>query len=308
MPRFPLDRRERPEPGNSCDVLQMARNNGLNSYRHGMPMNRAPLSEVFAQQQCRIVFDDFEICYAFHDIGALSWRHKDAELWEDESYECYASSAENLYFLFHETKNAIPPACRAFAIDLADNRITMLDCVVGGCEDNLNSDMDICPHFGYIDFYDGREPPRSRHHYTAEMVRKVVMWRVNTWCLIHYYTSKQYFTNQVMIGQDGLVASEPARHIKLRDNVYLFHWREMTAGGGMGADIMDFCSFRGVGMFYGVGGGGKCINGFQREDCNLLTHEDLLRFEQVFEERGERAAMEAMGVDLSEKTVDLIFV
>jgi hypothetical protein len=307
MPRYPLDRRERSKPGNSVEVLQMARNDYLNSYRHGMPMNHAPFCGVFAGRECKFVFDNCEIKYVFQDMHTLSW-FLPGSGWQEEYYECYASSAEDLYFMFHEKKDAIPPACRAFAIDLINNQITMLSCVVGGCEDNLNSDMDITAHFGYVDFYDGKEPPKERHHYTAEMVRKVVMWRVNTWCLIHYYTSRQYFTNQVLIGQDGLVASEPARHIKLRDNVYLFHWREMTAGGGMGTDIMDFNRFRGVGMFYGVGGGGKCINGFQREDGKFLSHEDLIRFEQVFEEKGERAALEAMGVDLSERTVNLIYV
>jgi hypothetical protein len=269
-------------------------------------MNHPPFCEVFAGKACSFVFDQHTLPYRFSDCHTLYRLDSHTGSWQEETYECYASSAEGLYFLFHEVREAVPPACRAFAIDLSTNRATLLNCVVG-IEDYTNQDVDILPCFGSVDFHDGKAPSGEPHHYTTEMVRKAVMWRVNTWCLIHYYTSKQYFTNQVMIGQDGLIASEPARHIKLRDNVYLFHWREMTGPGGMGADIMDFEKFRGVGMFYGVGAYKVC-NGFQREDGKFLTHDDLVRFEQVFEERGERAAMEAMGVDLNDKTVDLIYV
>jgi hypothetical protein len=78
--------------------------------------------------------------------------------------------------------------------------------------------------------------------------------------------------------------------------------------GGLGCDVMDFNNMKGVGMFYGVGPGSKVCNGFQREDGKFLTKEDLLLFEKVFEEKGERAAIEAMGVNLSDCTTNIIHV
>ncbi len=65
MPRFPLDRRERSEQGKSMEVLLMARNNDLNSFMHGMPMNHAPFCDSFAGRECSFVFDDCTIQYTF---------------------------------------------------------------------------------------------------------------------------------------------------------------------------------------------------------------------------------------------------
>jgi hypothetical protein len=308
MPRFPLDRREHPEPASGRDVLETAFNREYDPFKHGMPINAPPSIDVFAGREATFVFDDFEIKYKFQSATALSWFLPGVGGgWQDERYECYESAAKNLFFFFHEKKDDAPPMARAFAVDLDNNQVTLLTCAVG-IEEYTTQDVEITAYFGYVDFGDGAAPPAGRHFYSLDMVRKAVMWRVNSWCLIHYYTSKNYFTNQVMIGQDGLIASEPARHIKLRDNVYLFHWVEMTGPGGMGADIMDFNTITGVGMFYGVGGTMRVCNGFRREAGKLLSHEDLLEFERVFEEKGEMAAMEAMGVDLSEETTHLIHV
>jgi hypothetical protein len=308
MPRYPLDRRERLQPAASRDVLESVRNPYFDTYKHGPCWNHRPYSGVFTGKECRFVFDGCEIRYKFNDLHLLSWFLPGVGGgWQEEYYECYESTAENLYFLFHEKKDDIPPGARAFAIDLDNNKVTMLYCSIG-TEDYTNQDCDITPYFGYADWYDGAEPPKDWHFYTTELVRKAIFWRINTWILIHYYTSKQYFANQVMIGQDGLFATEPARHVKLRDGVYFFHWREMTGPGGMGADIMDLNKMARTGIFYGGGGGFKVANGFQAENGKFLTREDLIKFEHTFEERGETAAMEAMGVDLSEKTLDILYL
>jgi hypothetical protein len=308
MPRFPLDRREHPEPASGRDVLETAFYREYDPFKHGMPLNRPPICDAFAGKEAVFVFDDFEIKYKFNSSTSLSWFLPGVGGgWQDEYYECYESKAKNLFFLFHEKKDNVPPMSRAFAIDLDNRQVTLLKCAVG-IEEYTTQDVEITAFFGYIDFGDGAKPPAGRHSYSTEMVRKAVMWRANNWSLIHYYTSKNYFTNQVMIGQDGLIASEPARHIKLRDKVFLFHWVEMTGPGGMGTDIMDFNTYTGVGMFYGVGATIRVCNGFQREGGKLLSHEDLLEFERVFEEQGERAAMAAMGVDVTEETTHLIHV
>jgi len=308
MPRFPLDRREHSEPASGRDVMEAVLGRDYDPYAHGMPINRPPFSDIFAGREATLVFDDFEIKYKFKDATTLCWFLPGVGGgWQEEYYECYESRAKNLYFLFHEKRLNAPPMARAFAIDLDNRQITMLTCI-NGIEGYMTTDVEITAYFGSIDFGDGVKPSGTRHHYSTEMVSKAVLWRVNNWCLIHYYTSKNFFTNQVMIGQDGLVASEPARHVKLRDNVFLFHWVEMTGPGGMGTDIMDFNTYTGVGMFYGVGGKGRVCNGFQREAGKLLTIDDLLKFEHVFETEGERAAVAAMGVDLNDITTKLIHI
>jgi hypothetical protein len=310
MPRYPLDRRERAGKVASRDILEGSLKCAVDPYKHGMSLNHPPFSDVFAGRECTFVFSDgAKLEYKFIDQHKLAWYLPGVGGgWQETYYECYETSAPNLYFMFHEKVGAMPPAVRVFAIDMDNNKITMLYNCQGGDEDYELTDVSITPYFGYVDWHDGAEPPKTYHDYTTEMVRKVVLWRVNTWCLIHYYTSKHFFTNQVMIGQDGLLASEPARHIKLRDNVYFFHWLEVSGPGGLGCDVMDFNNMKGVGMFYGVGPGSKVCNGFQREDGKFLTKEDLLLFEKVFEEKGERAAIEAMGVNLSDCTTNIIHV
>ena len=308
MPRFPLDRRGRPEPSTGRDVMESILDRNIDPYAHGMPLNQPPICDVFSGKEAKFIFDDFEISYKFEDATTLSWFLPGVGGgWQQEHYECYASTAENLFFLFHEKRENTPPLVRAFAIDLDNRQVAMLSCT-NGIDGYTTTDVEIKAYFGYIDFGDGAAPPEGRHYYSTEMVSKAVLWRVNNWCLIHYYTSKHFFTNQVMIGQDGLIASEPARHIKLRDNVFLFHWVEMTGPGGMGTDIMDFNTYTGVGMFYGVGGGSRVCNGFQREAGKLLSIDDLLKFEHVFETEGERAAVAAMGVDLSDITTNIIHI
>ena len=83
---------------------------------------------------------------------------------------------------------------------------------------------------------------------------------------------------------------------------------EITGPGGMGTDIMDFNELKGVGMFYGCGATMVVCNGFQREAGKFLTNEDLIKFEQVFEEEGERAAVAAMGVDVNSVNTQIIHV
>lgn len=308
MPRFPLDRRERPEPASGRDIMESALDRSINPYIHGMPLNKPPVCDVFAGKEAIFVFDDFEIKYKFKDETTLNWFLPGiGGGWQEEYYECYESNAKNLFFMFHEKIKDAPPLARAFAIDMDNRQVTLLSCT-NGIEGYTPLDVEIKAYFGYIDFGDGATPPLGRHCYSTEMVRKAVMWRVNNWNLIHYYTSKHFFTNQVMIGQDGLIASEPARHIKLRDNVFLFHWVEMTGPGGMGTDIMDFNSYTGIGMFYGVGSGTRVCTGFRREAGKLLSIDDLLEFERVFEEEGERAAISAMGVDISDVTTRIIHI
>ena len=308
MPRYPLDRRARLPIVPSRDVLDTFRNPYIDTYKHGLYMSHPPFSDVFSGKKCRFVFDNNEVKYEFKDMHTLNWFLPGAcGGWQEEYYECFESASKNLFFLFHEKKNAIPPASRAFAIDLDNNKVTLLRCVIGK-EGYTNQDTDITPYFGYVDWYDEVEPPQNLHHFTNDLVRKAVLWRINTWILIHYYTSTNYFANQVMIGQEGLFATEPARHVKLRDNVTFFYWVEMTGPGGAGADIMDFNTMSAVGIWYGGGAGFKTANAFQRENGKFLTIEDLIRFEHVYEEYGEIAAMEAMGVDLSEQSVDVIHV
>ena len=306
MPKYPVDRRERPESPSGRDIMESALDRTFNPFKHGMPLNQPPLSDIFAGKRAKFVFDDFEIEYEFEDSENMKWFLPGVGGgWQKEHYECYESSAGNLYFMFHEKTISAPPMCRAFAIDLDNRQVTMLKCSVG-IENYGNNDVEITAYFGYIDFSDGAAPPVGRHCYSTEMVRKAVMWHCNNWNLIHYYVSKNYFINQVMIGQEGLIATEPARHIKLRENVFLFHLVEITGPGGMGADIMDFKALKGVGMFYGCGATMVVCNGFQREAGKFLTKDDLIKFEQVFEKEGERAAVAAMGVDIESVNTRII--
>jgi hypothetical protein len=130
-------------------------------------MNHPPFCEVFAGKACSFVFDQHTLPYRFSDCHTLYRLDSHTGSWQEETYECYASSAEGLYFLFHEVREAVPPACRAFAIDLSTNRATLLNCVVG-IEDYTNQDVDILPCFGSVDFHDGKAPSGEPHHYTRD--------------------------------------------------------------------------------------------------------------------------------------------
>ena len=306
MPRIPGDRRERPEALNVKQIKDMVKR-PLNNPYAGAPMNRPDLQDFFAGKEFSIMLDGIqEIKYKVLDANTLSWYKVGFGVgWEDEYYECYESSSKGLYFLFHLLKNDNSAGkIRIFAIDTHSSLVTLISGSIG-LLDYTPRDTDAAPYFGYIDWHDGSEPPKERHNYTLELIQKNILWRVNNYNQIHYYSNRHHFSCQEFGKMNGFVSSERARHIKLRENVYLFYWREMQGSGILSCDIMDLNVFYGVGVRFGVTDYVFVCSGFTREEGRFVTDEELVEFECVFDEtQDQRVALKKVfGVDLDDYIV-----
>ena len=265
----------------------------------GSPMNRPDLCGFFAGKEFSLHIDGApEIKFKAKDINTLVW-FKNGVGWEEEYYECYESSSKGLYFLFYQVTNAFGNVVRIVAID-SESRLVSLISGRLGKEDYSARDTDAGAHFGYIDFYDGSPAPAARHEHTLELITKNILWSVGDTRVIHYYLSRRFFALQSLGEENGLVTTEPARHIKLRDNVYLFYWREMQGRGILECDIMDLNAFCGVGLRYGVTDYRFICHGFTRETGKWVTDEELAEFERVFlETQDQTYALETvLGADL----------
>ncbi|NLO48774.1 MAG: hypothetical protein GX111_10705 [Clostridiales bacterium] len=310
MPVKPRKRKHRPEQLSGMTIKNMVRNPLVNPYI-GEPMNRPDLQDFFSGKEFSIHLDGApELKYKVKDKNTLRWWKNgwwgddDVTGWEEEYYECYASSAEGLYFLFHQiTNDVFSTHCRIFAIDTVNNLVTMLSGTLG-LVDYTNRDTDVHPYFGYISWYDGKPAPSERHYKTHEMIQKNILWRVNNYNTIHYYVSRNYFNYQMFGEENGLVVTELCRFIRLRDNVFLFFWRDMQESGRLHAEIMDLNKFFGVGMIYGVTDFRFCCYGYTREEGRYVSEEELVEFERVFfESNDQRYALKTVfGVDLDDYT------
>ena len=271
----------------------------LNPYI-GAPMNRPELNDFFAERDFSIRIDgNHEIKYKVKDKNTLEW-YKNGVGWQEEYYECYESSSAGLYIMFHQlSNNLFGSRVRILAIDTVNSCVTLLLGMMG-LEDYTARDTDATSHFGYIDWYDGAAAPADRHAYTMELIQKNILWSVGDYRMIHYYVNRRYYSRQMFGEENGLVTSERARHIKLREGVYLFFWREMQSTGILGCDIMDLNKFYGVGMRYGVTDYRFVCNGFTRETGKFVTAEELNEFERVFLESNDQtyALKTVFGVDL----------
>ena len=276
LPRY----RSRRVPLSSKNVSDMVKKPLLDPHV-GSPMNRPDLCGFFIGKEFSLHIDGVqEIKFKVKDLNTLSW-YKNGVGWEEEYYECYQSSSKGLYFLFHQLTNAFGNALRIIAVDEETRLVTLIYGSLGK-EDYTSRDTDANAHFGYIDFYDGSAAPHGRHSHTLELITKNILWSVGDSRMIHYYLSRRFFALQMFGEENGLVTTEPARHIKLRDNVYLFYWREMQGRGILECDIMDLNCFYGVGMRYGVTDYRFICHGFTRETGRWASDDELAKFEKLF--------------------------
>jgi hypothetical protein len=308
MPRIPRDRKRRPDALTVKQVYDMVRR-PLNNPYTAMTVNRPVLSDFFAGKEFSIYVDGVpEIKFKVKDINTLYWWKNGVDTgWEEEYYECYESSSKGLYFLFHQVKNDLSCKLRILAVDTASRLVTLVSGVIG-LVDYTPRDTDATPFFGYIDWYDGSEPPKERHKHTLELIQKNILWKVNNWCQIHYYTSRHYFSYQLLGKENGLVVSERARHIKLRENVYLFYWRDMQGDGILSCEIMDLNSFCSIGVNYGLTDYQFICSGFSRESGRFITDGELAEYERIFEETKDQkhALKTVFGIDIDETTTPVL--
>lgn len=308
MPRIQRDRKRRPEALTSKQVHDMVRR-PLNNPYTAMCINRPDLSDFFTGKEFSIHCDGVpEIKFKVSGINTLHWFKNGVDGgWEEEYYECYESSSKGLYFLFHQVKNDLSCKLRILAVDTQSRLVTLVSGVIG-LMDYTPRDTDATPFFGYIDWYDGSEPLWERHAHTLEMIQKNILWKVNSWCHIHYYTSRHYFTSQTFGDENGFVVSERGRHIKLRDNVYLFYWRDMQGSGILSCEIMDLNTFSGVGVNYGLTDYQFICSGFTRENGRFVTDGELAEFERIFEETGDQklALKTVFDVDINDMTTQIL--
>jgi hypothetical protein len=310
MPRIPRDLAKRPEPLNTKQVRDMIYK-PLNNPYIGKPMNRPALQDYFSGAEFSIRLDGVvPVKYKVKDSNTLYWWKDGVDCgWEEEYYECYETSSKGLYFLFHQLRNEsiATGRVRVFAIDTANNLVSLVSGTIG-LEDYTPRDTDATAFFGYVDWYDGAEPPKERHTHTLELIQRNILWKVNSWNQIHYYTERRFFQKQQLGPENGQVTSEPARHIKLRDDVYMFYWREMQSSGMLSVDIMDLNKFYGVGVLYGCTDYVFLCCGFTRENGKFVTDEELREFERIFDETNDQkyALKTVFDVDMDDVSVAIL--
>jgi hypothetical protein len=307
MPRIPRDRKRRAEKLTAKQVQDMVRKPLSNPYL-ASPMRRPELQDYFVGKEFSVHLDGVpELKFRVKDLNTLYWWKNGVDVdWEEEYYECYESSAKGLYFLFHQVKNDLGCKLRILAVDTGNSLVTLVSGVIG-LADYTPRDTDAAPYFGYIDWHDGSEPPGERHGHTLELIQKNILWKTSDRLHLHYYTARRYFSYQAFGVENGLVVSERARHVRLRDNVFLFYWRDMQGTGILSCEIMDLDAMRSIGVLYGLTDYRFLCCGFTREEGRFVTDEELTEFERVFDETKDqkKALKTVFGVDLDEALIPL---
>lgn len=221
-----------------------------NPHEGGLGYRRGFSDALVKEKKLRIVTGaSAPLEYEFLDEHTLRRFHMGK--WREEYYECF-EAAEDVYFFFHPHANSIPPQMTAMCVDLSTGLVTINSAQIGN-DDYSPRVTTSRISFGALDR--GGEIPTARHSFTDDFVGKVAAWRIGDIWLTHHYINPQFFLNEILgVGPNSvfLTIAEPAQYVKIREDIYVFSWREMAGPGIMGMDVMDWRKMQSVGMFYGI--------------------------------------------------------
>ncbi|MDR3310886.1 MAG: hypothetical protein LBS90_06020 [Oscillospiraceae bacterium] len=198
-------------------------------------------------------FGNSGVEYEFIDENHL--RRSQRGVWIEEYYESY-DAAPGIVFFFHlhtngKGKSTPPPKMSAYCVDFNTGLVTINDAQIGHYD---YTPRDVSGSISFAAFEVNGKLPAERHSFTDDFVGKVAAWDVGGMWLTHHYINPQFFLNEIGGGADSLflTIAEPARYVKVAENIYVFTWREMAGPGLMGMDVMDTSKMQSVGMFYGI--------------------------------------------------------
>jgi hypothetical protein len=117
-------------------------------------------------------------------------------------------------------------------------------------------------YFGVIE-QAGRNPPRyRRHHFTDELLGRVLSWNyLPGLTSMHLYSTPHsmswiIFTDS---GAGGTEWSGPAAYVKLRDELYYLYWLEEACNGTLGTIVVNMRTMHDAGIDYNCGTRGLSI-------------------------------------------------
>jgi hypothetical protein len=245
-----MERRMRQTQFTKREILDLANDPRNNPYDGGLH-DPAPLSSALAElKRLRVVGAGAPLEYEFEGKDHL--RFKLRGTWREAYYECY-EAAPGIYFFFHMHDTSVPPPqMTAMCVDTNTGLVTVNNAQIGN-DEYTPRDVSSQISFGAMDT--GGAIPAGRHQFTDDFVGRVAAWKVGGIWLTHHYINPQFFLNEIL-GVDAnsvfLTIAEPARYVKIAENIYVFSWREMAGPGIMGMDVMDWSKMQSVGMFYGI--------------------------------------------------------
>jgi hypothetical protein len=249
MPFLPHERRQRPTQFTKREVLAIVNDPTNNPYDGGLHYPSPESARLAKEKKLKIsVSGGFALEYEFLDAHTLRWNNRG--VWQEERYEAY-EPAKDVIFFFHLQKGSVPPKATAACVDFASGLVTVNQAQIGN-ENYTPRDVSSRILFGAIE-KDGAVAPGS-HSFTDDFVGKAAAWRVGHDWLTHHYINPRFFLNEILTpdGEIYLTIAEPAQYVKVRENVYVFSWREMAGPGLMGMDVMNWETMTSSGFFYGI--------------------------------------------------------
>ena len=160
-----------------------------------------------------------EIITYSENSSALKW----------EKYGCLKLD-DTTFFVVLEKRGLPERTCVTTVLDLENNLVTMATTrqnVIPERKRMAFSDI----VFGAIK-EEGKELPIVRHHYTSDLTGKKVTWTyANGFINTHLYVSDMYYRIRILdtpdsTGIDAWNYDEPARYIKIKENVYMLSFIE----------------------------------------------------------------------------------
>jgi len=252
------ERRLAPTQFTKREILEIANDANNNPYDGGLHAPRPFSTRLLEEKSLKIVtYPGSSLEFEFTGENWLLRNYKGE--WRQEYYESY-DAAPGIVFMFHQQTQRVndeiisttPPKMTALCIDFNTDLVTINDAQIGNYE---YTPRDVSSQISFGAIERNGVAPQERHSFTDDFVGRVAAWKVGDLWLTHHYINPQFFLNEIGgMTPDSLflTVAEPARYVKIAEDVYVFTWREMAGPGLMGMDVMDTKTMTSVGMFYGI--------------------------------------------------------
>ena len=205
----------------------------------GIAQYGQPQNYELAGKKFEFVMDD-GIDYTLNviDKTTIEWNFENQPIQVTHDYLCNKAD-DTTYLLSYELENTEKRANHTWVIDLDNQLVTRILCVVG---ENPKLPYLIVPkyEFGAIKTEDTEVPVYPRHGFTLDLVGTVVQWMYGGMTTVHLYNHTHSYR---ITYPSELIASrsfnetlsklpspdEPARYIKIKEGMYLFNLTESNA-------------------------------------------------------------------------------
>ena len=224
-----------------------------------MAGNALPSSHALSGKAFTLRYDHGPVMeYRIDAVDSLSWR-KDGGAWTKARYQAF-EAAPGVFTFGHLLEGEPDHDSHMIAADFDNGLVT---CFNG----HLNTpyfanEAGVKVLFGVIE-QDGKIAPKyRRHHYTDELLGRVVSWNYQPGLTsMHLYATPHsmswiIFTDS---GAGGTEWSGPAAYVKLRDELYYLYWLEEACNGTLGTIVVNLRTMHDAGLDYHCGDQGLTL-------------------------------------------------